>query len=149
MKVIGTNQLAPTHFTQSLPKGVSADGWRNIRGKLRAPLFYCVTTALCALAVLLLSVLLIGGLDRFGIAPQDSFLGLNLTLITGCLFLLLSPLRSRIRHSSEAQGVCTADAALEQIKAEPIGKLLIIRRHKRMSRNAVDARRPFDYRREQ
>ncbi len=140
MKVVGTNQLAPARFIQPWPKGLLADGWRSVRVKIRAPLFYGVIIALCALAVLLLSVLLIGGLDRFGVAPQDSFLGLNLTLIAGCLFLLFSPLRARIRHSRATQEASAVSAAMKRMGAEPVGKLLIIRRHKRMSRDLVDAR---------
>jgi hypothetical protein len=129
MKVVGTNQLAPARFTQPLPKGLLADGWRKVRGKLCAPLFYGVTTALCALAVLPLSVLLIGGLDRFGVAPQYSFLGLNLTLISCCLCLLLLPLRERIRYGRATQDASAASATAKLIRAEPIGKLLIIRRN--------------------
>jgi hypothetical protein len=140
MKVAGINQLAPARFTQPLPKALLADGWRSVRGKLRAPLFYGVTTALCALAVLLLSVLLIGGLDRRGVAPQSSFLGLNLTLIACCLLMLFSPLRARIRHGRATQEAGAASAAVKRMGAEPVGKLLIIRRDKRMSKDFVDAR---------
>ena len=141
MRAADINQLAPARFTQSLPKGLLADGWRGVRGKLRAPLFYGATLALCGLAVLLLSVLLIGGLDRLGIAPQHSFSGLSLTLIAGCLLLLFSPLRARIRHSrAVAQKASTTSAAVKRRGAEPVGKLLIIRRHKRRSKDFVNAR---------
>ena len=128
MKVAGINQLTPARFTQPLPKGLLAEGWRSISAKLRAPLFYGAGAALCALAVLLLSVLLIGGLDRLGVAPQDSFLGLNLTLIVCCLLLLLSPLRARIRHRATQD----ASSAVKRIKAEPLGRLLIIRHGERV-----------------
>jgi len=140
MKVAGINQLAPARFIQPLPKGLLADGWRSVSAKLRVPLFYGAGTALCALAVLLLSVLLIGGLDRLGVTPQNSFLGLNLTLIAGCLFLLFSPLRARIRHSRATQEASAANAVVKRMGAEPVGKLLIIRRRKRMSKDFVDAR---------
>ena len=130
MKVISPHQLAQARFTQPLPKGLLADGWRSVSGKLRAPLFYCVTTTICVPAMLFLSVLVVGGTDRFGLAPQYSFLGLNLTLIAFCLLFLLAPLRARIGHSHAAQAVSAASAAAPQIKAEPLSKLLIMRRHK-------------------
>ncbi|PYS94609.1 MAG: hypothetical protein DMF64_00220 [Acidobacteria bacterium] len=149
MKVISPNQLAQARFTQPLPKGLWADGWRSISGKLCAPLFYCVTTALCVLAVSFLSVLVIGEADRFGIAPQYSFLSLNLTLIAFCLLFLLAPLRARIKHSHAAQAARAASAAATQINAEPMGKLLIIRRHKEFRRQVLDeCRLNINYRRE-
>jgi type II secretory pathway component PulM len=135
MKTVGINQLAPARFTQPLPKELLAEGWRGVRGRLRAPLFYGATMALCGMAVLLLSVLLIGGLDRLGIAPQYSFSGLNLTLIAGCLLLLFSPLRARIQHSrAVAQEASATSAAVKRRGGKPVGKLLIIRRHKRRSK---------------
>jgi hypothetical protein len=149
MKVISLNRLAHTRFTQPLPKGLLADGWRSVSGKLRAPLFYGATTTLCVMAVLFLSVLVIGGADRFGIAPQYSFLGLNLTLIAFCLLFLLSPLRAHTGHNSAAQAASAARAAARRIKAEPIGKLLIIRRNRNLGREVLDGRRlRINYRRE-
>jgi len=133
MKVAGINQLATARFIQPLPKGLLAAGWRSVTGTLRAPLFFGVTMALCALAVSLLSVLLIGGLDRLGVAPQTSFLGLNLTLVACCLLLLFSPLRARIRHGRATQEAGAASAAVKRMGAEPVGKLLIIRHGERVS----------------
>jgi hypothetical protein len=149
MKVASPNQLVQARFIQTLPKGLLADGWRNVSGKLRAPLFYCVTTALCVMGILFLSVLVIGGTDRFGIAPQYSFLGLNLTLIAFCLLFLLAPLSARIKHSRAAQAASASSAAAIQINTEPIGKLLIIGRNKEFRRQVLGGRRlTVNYRRE-
>lgn len=132
MKVASVSQIAGATFEQSLTGVLPADFWLRVSGKLRAPLFYVAAVMCGVLSLALLSVVVIGVMDRLGFAPQNSFGGLNLMLIAGCVLALLVPLKARRKAGRVAlrtSGASAAAAAGRNV-VEMRGKLLIIRRNR-------------------
>lgn len=103
---------------------------RSLVSKLWFPLVACFVLAV----LLVLQVIAIGVLDRLGVSPQFSFLGLNLALVATLAMPTLYPLlrrnwalRSRATVSFDTAGSSIRDAAGTPLP-QRLCKVLIIRR---------------------
>ncbi len=119
---------------------------RLIRSTIAKACIIVAALLLCG-ALFTSQMLLVGALDRLSIAPQHSFLTLNLLLITALTAFIFYPVVMNRWHAPHSAFPGQPKAAMKVTLAnEPICKLLIVRRLAKRD-DAHDRARKDDQRR--
>jgi hypothetical protein len=85
----------------------------------------CLLLAVVATGFVSFQILLVGVLDRFGLAPQYGFMSLNLLLVATLAVFILHPFIKSLDRKKEQVAFAAKPST---IATEPVCKLLIVRR---------------------
>jgi hypothetical protein len=136
MKFVGDNPVMNASGEQSAVKAALAACWRSVVRGLRAATVHVLAPCCLFVCVAALQVLFVGAADTLGLAPQVSFLSLNLALVALFSWLALPRMRlslkrGRGRKTAIAEARATGGGAFSLDAAPPTRpacKVLVIRR---------------------
>lgn len=145
MKTFSQSQSVNMRVRQSAIKTALAVHCQSIARSASKAIVFALAAGCLVIVLAALQISFIGGMDVLGIAPQVSFLCLNVALLALFYFLLRPALPSSIRGAWRRNSVSSEAAAVNSrifrmnasLHAQPMCKVLIIRRSAKDDRRKV------------